>query len=82
MQRENEAGRRTDVASTPGTPSARTHPGDRPNLAERVAASLGAWAATLALRATPPGGPFFPSDGRLQADASLFTSPAEESCAP
>jgi len=79
MRRQDGAARRADVATAQRTPA---QPDDRPNLAERFAASLGAWAATLATRATPPGGPFFPSDGRLLADASLFASPAEDGCTP
>lgn len=48
------------------------------NLAERVFAHIGAWAVALAERLSPPSGPFFHSDGRLLADASLFCAPAEQ----
>lgn len=53
-----------------------------PNLAERVVAHIGAWALTVAERLSPPSGPFFPSDGRLLADATLFATPLEEPCHP
>lgn len=55
---------------------------DDPNLAERVLAHIGGWAAAMAERLSPPSGPFFSSDGRLLADASLFAPPAEQPCHP
>jgi hypothetical protein len=42
------------------------------NLAERVAARMGAWMGMLALRFAPPMGPFFASDGRHANDGSLY----------
>jgi hypothetical protein len=42
------------------------------NLAERVAARMGAWMGMLALRFAPPMGPFFAADGRHAYDGSLY----------
>lgn len=44
-------------------------------LAERIAASMGAWFGGLLLRCAPPSGPFFTSDGRLAAHGASFRTP-------
>lgn len=46
-------------------------------LAERIAASMGAWFGGLLLRCAPPSGPFFTSDGRLAAHGASFRAPPE-----
>ncbi|HEV8193967.1 MAG TPA: hypothetical protein VGP82_21160 [Ktedonobacterales bacterium] len=44
-------------------------------LAERIAASMGAWFGGLLLRCAPPSGPFFTSDGRLAVHGTSFQTP-------
>ena len=44
-------------------------------LAERIAASVGAWFGGLLMRCAPPSGPFFTSDGRLAVHATDFHTP-------
>lgn len=46
-------------------------------LAERIAASMGAWVGGLLMRCAPPSGPFFTSDGRLAAHGANFRAPPE-----
>ena len=45
------------------------------NLAERVAAQLGAWLGEFSERWLPARGPFFVSDGQLAAACAAFNTP-------
>ncbi len=51
------------------------------NLAERLAAQVGAWVGALAERWTPGCGPFFAADGQIAVSSAIF-APEPTSAAP
>ncbi len=61
----------TGTIVTPTLASAEAAP-EPLNLAERLAAQLGAWVGALAERWAPGCGPFFAADGQIAVASTLF----------